>query len=235
MWKTSTNGRHRLRFALLAAGALLAGNAAFAAPVVTTKYGELQGTMAGGASVFLGVPFAQPPVGELRWRAPQPPSAWQGVREATRFGGICPQVEIYAGFNTPSTTEDCLYLNVFVPGKVQAGAKLPVMFWIYGGGFAGGESNDYDGRKLALQGNVIVVTINYRVGALGNLAHPALAREDRLHTNYGILDQQAALAWVRDNIAAFGGDPGHVTIFGESAGAACSLARSRRAARSPAS
>ncbi len=139
--------------------------------------------------------------------------------KATKFGNICPQLEIYDGFNIPSTTEDCLNLNVFVPPGAGAAARgLPVMFWIFGGGFAGGESNDYNASKLATQGNVVIVTINYRVGILGNLAHPALAAEDRLHSNYSIMDQQFALKWVKKNIRAFGGDPDNVTIFGESAG-----------------
>ena len=192
---------------------------AIAGTVVTTQYGAVEGFHKNGIENYLGIPYASPPVGDLRWRPPQPASSWQGVLQAKTFGNICPQLEIYDGFNIPSTTEDCLYLNVFVPpGAGAARTGLPVMFWIYGGGFAGGESNDYNAGKLATQGNVVVVTINYRIGVLGNLAHPALAAEDRLHTNYGIMDQQFALKWVKKNIKAFGGDPANVTIFGESAG-----------------
>ena len=186
---------------------------------VKTQGGVVEGFQKNGIENFLGIPFAAPPVGDLRWRPPQAAAPWKGILEATSFGAICPQTEIYDGFNIPSTTEDCLYLNVFVPpGAGAAQHGLPVMFWIYGGGFAGGESNDYNASKLATQGNVVVVTINYRVGVLGNFAHPALAREDRLHTNYGIMDQQFALKWVKQNIKGFGGDPTNVTVFGESAG-----------------
>jgi para-nitrobenzyl esterase len=209
---------------ILAAGCLSLIAAAAATPAlagtrVTTKYGVVEGFTRSGLDDFLGIPFAAPPSGDLRWRPPQPPAKWSGVLKATAFGNICPQLEIYDGFNLPSTTEDCLYLNVFTPaGASTAGQKLPVMFWIYGGGFAGGESNDYNPSKLAKEGNVIVVTINYRVGVLGIFAHPALTAEHHLVTNYGLMDQQSALRWVHDNIGGFGGDPSKVTIFGESAG-----------------
>jgi para-nitrobenzyl esterase len=191
-------------------------------PVVRTAYGPVRGFTRDAAMEFLGIPFAAPPVGELRWRPPEPAARWEEPRSATGFASHCPQVNTYDGFNTPSTTEDCLYLNVFAPLSSPGrghGHGRPVMVWIYGGGFSAGESDDYDGSKLATQGNVVVVTVNYRIGVLGIFAHPALSAEGHLVTNYGLLDQQFALQWVRANIAAFGGDPDNVTIFGESAGA----------------
>lgn len=215
--------------ACLVLGSVVAGRSpALAAPKggdgtqarASTHDGVVEGFVQNGVSTYLGIPYAAPPVGDLRWRPPQPVTPWRQPLQATSFGNHCPQLPLYDGFNTPSTTEDCLYLNVFAPknngGRPARG--LPVMFWIYGGGFTGGESDDYDGSKLATQGNVVVVTINYRVGLLGLFAHPALTAEGHLVTNYEIMDQQFALQWVQRNIAAFGGDPGNVTIFGESAG-----------------
>jgi para-nitrobenzyl esterase len=164
---------------------------------------------------FLGIPYAAPPVGPLRWRAPQPPAHWPGIRAATQFAPHCPQP--IGVFGRASTSEDCLYLNVFAPAGHRR-AELPVMVWIHGGGFVGGESDDYNPSWLVADG-VIVVTINYRLGALGFLAHPALADRPGGPTgDYGLMDQQAALRWVRDNIRAFGGNPRDITIFGESAG-----------------
>jgi para-nitrobenzyl esterase len=192
---------------------------AAASPVVMTADGPVQGVTANGVSAFLGIPFAAPPVGALRWRPPHAPAQWTATLQTTAFGPHCPQTEIYDGFNSPSTNEDCLYLNVFAPADVKSNTRLPVMFWIYGGGFAGGESDDYDGSLLARQGHVIVVTINYRVGILGTFAHPALTAEGHLFSNYALMDQQFALRWVRQNITGFGGNPHNVTIFGESAGA----------------
>ena len=155
----------------------------------------------------------------LRWRPPQEHERWNGVRDATSFGPHCPQVA--TPYGTPSTSEDCLFLNVFTPVKTNEGRPhlLPVMFWIHGGGFVVGESDGYDPSNLVAE-DIIVVTINYRLGELGFLAHSALAAEssDGASGNYGLLDQQAALRWVQRNIRAFGGDPDNVTIFGESAG-----------------
>lgn len=210
--------------ALLAAAVclsvLVAGSPARAAALTaTTLQGPVQGVLQDGVQRFLGIPFAQPPVGALRWRPPQTPASHSAPLLATHFGPHCPQTEIYSGFNTPSTSEDCLYLNVFAPQGAAAGSKLPVMFWIFGGGFVGGEADDYDGSKLATQGHVIVVTINYRVGVFGTFALPSLAAEGPLHSNYAVLDQQRALQWTQRNIAGFGGDPGNITVFGESAGA----------------
>ncbi|HEX7285562.1 MAG TPA: carboxylesterase/lipase family protein [Candidatus Angelobacter sp.] len=178
-----------------------------------------------GVRVFRGIPYAAPPVGELRWKAPQPPASWKGVREATAFGNACwqtpypPAAAIYQA-KLPSLSEDCLYLNIWSAGK-SAKDKLPVMVWIHGGGFTrgSGTTEAYDGENLARKG-VVVVTINYRLGIFGFFAHPALTAESAHHAsgNYALLDQIAALEWVKKNIAAFGGDPGCVTIFGESAG-----------------
>jgi para-nitrobenzyl esterase len=164
---------------------------------------------------FLGIPYAAPPVGPLRWRSPRPPARWRGVRAATRFAPHCPQPS--SAFGVSSTTENCLYLNVFTPKRHPAG-RLPVMVWVHGGSLLVGESDDYDPSGLVSH-DVIVVTINYRIGALGFLANPALAgRPGGPSGNYGLMDQQAALRWVQANIGRFGGDRRNVTLFGESAG-----------------
>jgi len=177
--------------------------------------GQLRGKQVPGINEYLGIPYAAPPVGPLRWRAPQPPARWPGVRDASRFAPHCAQPA--SVFGRASTSEDCLYLNVFAPAGHARGA-LPVMVWIHGGGLVGGESDDYNPSGLVAHG-AIVVTINYRLGALGFLAHPALADHPGGPTgDYGLMDQQAALRWVHGNIRAFGGNPGNVTIFGESAG-----------------
>ena len=194
--------------------------------VVATADGAVRGTTSGASTEeFLGIPYAAPPVGQLRWRPPQPAARWHGVRQATRFGPHCPQ-QAASGFGVPSTSEDCLYLNVFAPaGGARGTRRLPVMVWIHGGSLISGESDDYDPAGLVRDG-VIVVTINYRLGALGFLAHPALAsRPGGPSGNYGLEDQQAALRWVQSNIAVFGGDPHDVTIFGESAGGLSVLAQ----------
>ena len=181
-------------------------------PVVRTANGAVRGLASGAVDEFLGIPYAAPPVGALRWQPPQPAASWSGVRAATQFAPHCPQV---AGpFGEASTSEDCLYLNVFTPA---GGGLHPVMVWIHGGALVSGESNDYDPAGLVADG-VTVVTINYRLGALGFLAPPALAGANGQSGDYGLMDQQAALRWVQRNIANFGGDPRNVTIFGESAG-----------------
>lgn len=181
--------------------------------------GLVTGVTLNGVDHFKGIPYAAPPVGELRWRAPQPPPTWSGIRAADRFGSMCVQ-RLGNPVNAMSMSEDCLTLNVFTP-KGATGA-LPVMVWIHGGGFTRGAASvpSYNGEALA-RGGVVFVSINYRLGRLGVFAHPALTAENadagRL-ANYGLMDQIAALQWVAQNIAAFGGDPTNVTIFGESAG-----------------
>ncbi|MFG1959478.1 carboxylesterase/lipase family protein [Nonomuraea sp. NPDC049028] len=207
---------------LTAVAALLLGlpaTPAFAGaarPVVRVEAGLLKGAVADRVDRFLAVPYAQPPVGDLRWSAPRPARAWTGVRDAAEWGNRCPAA---ASTNGPrSETEDCLYLNVFRPAGTKAGQRLPVLFWIHGGGLVNGSGNQHDGSLIARLENVVVVSINYRLGVFGFLAHPALTREAGQSGNYGFLDQQAALRWVRRNIGAFGGDPRQVTIDGESAG-----------------
>ena len=184
---------------------------------VKTECGLVQGTSEYGLTVYRGIPFAAPPVGDLRWRAPQPAAKWDGVRPATKFAPAA----IQGSRSGPGMSEDCLYLNVWTPAK-SPNDHIPVLVWIYGGGFVGGSASDptSTGEKLARKG-VVLVTIAYRVGQLGFLAHPELSAETTNHVsgNYALLDMIAGLQWVRKNIAAFGGDPNQVTIFGESAGA----------------
>jgi para-nitrobenzyl esterase len=195
-----------------------------AAPVVSTAEGAVRGEIVGTADEFLGIPYAAPPVGPLRWRPPQPAARWHNVRDATKFAPHCPQPA--SPFGEASMSENCLYLNVFAPaGREHSGGDLPVMVWIHGGGLRIGESDDYDPAPLVADGTV-VVTINFRLGALGFLAHPALAdRPGGSSGNYGLMDQQAALRWVQHNIRQFGGDPRNVTIAGESSGALSVLAQ----------
>ncbi|AHH22237.1 carboxylesterase [Nocardia nova SH22a] len=184
--------------------------------VVSTDIGAVRGSLGTDTRVFQGIPYAAPPVGELRWASPQPAASWPGIRDATRPGNRCAQAE---GLMDPaSSTEDCLYLNVTTPR--HSGRDLPVMVWIHGNGFISGAGSLYDAQQLASSGNVIVVSPNYRLGIFGFLAHPALdhGKARNLSGNFGLEDQQAALRWVARNAAAFGGDPGNVTIFGESAG-----------------
>jgi len=197
-----------------------------APPVVRVDSGQLQGVAADGVVSCKGIPFAAPPVGDLRWRPPQPAARWTGVRQAQEFGADCMQ----GRFGPPpapgapverAPSEDCLFLNVWTPASATLSSKLPVMLWIYGGGFMGGSSAMplTSGAQFAKQG-VILVAANYRVGRFGFFAFPALSRErpDELKGNYAYMDQIAALRWVKQNIAAFGGDPNNVTIFGFSAG-----------------
>lgn len=189
---------------------------------IKTEAGMVAGAMADTAiRVFKGVPFAAPPVGPLRWRPPQPVRPWSGVRMAVEFGPDCPQT-IEVGSRAPSMGEDCLYLNIWTPADAQNGS-LPVMVYIHGGSYLSGSSSEarMDGTALAHEG-LVVVTIHYRVGLFGFLAHPSLTRESpqRSSGNYGLLDQIAALQWIRANIAGFGGDPGRITAFGVSAGSA---------------
>jgi para-nitrobenzyl esterase len=191
---------------------------------VKTVQGKVQGKTIneGKVRAFLGLPYAAPPVGELRWKAPEPAAAWKGVRDATKFGSHCAQGRVFADmvFPDPGPSEDCLYLNVYTPATANGGSKLPVMFWIHGGGYAGGSGSEprHDGAALPTKG-VVLVTINYRLGVLGFLATSDLVKEGEGHAgNYGMLDMVEALRWVQANIAKFGGNPANVTIFGESAG-----------------
>ena len=182
--------------------------------------GRVSGVMEDGIASFKGIPFAAPPTGALRWKAPQPVKAWTGVKRVTTFAPGCMQAFAKRADAPAAYSEDCLYLNVWTPAR-SASDRLPVMVWIYGGAFVGGHTGIplYDGARLAEKG-VVLVSIAYRLGAFGFLAHPDLTRESgKASGNYGIQDQIAALQWVRDNIATFGGDPDRVTIFGESAGA----------------
>jgi len=187
--------------------------------VVRTDKGAVRGLRASGAREFFGIPYAAPPVGALRWRAPRPAARWTGIRNANWIGPACAQTgNIATGVIATSTSEDCLYLNVYTPTVVGRGG-LPVMVWIHGGGFTGGEGSIYDASKLAVKGHVIVVTINYRLGAFGFLALAGLDGQGA-SGDYGLMDQQAALRWAHRNARAFGGNPRDVTEFGESAGAA---------------
>lgn len=202
--------------------ALVSGLLAQTPKPVRTQAGLVHGTMEDGIAVYKGIPFAVPPVGDLRWRAPQASTAWTGVRNTDKFAPACMQVPIVSkelGMDPVPTNEDCLYLNVWTPARSPS-EKLAVMVWIYGGGFTiGGTSMSlYDGKNLAKKG-VVLVSVAYRLGAFGFMAHPQLTSEQGGHSgNYGLLDQIAGLQWVKRNIAAFGGDPSRVTIFGESAG-----------------
>ena len=207
----------------VALAVLALASIAFAADSVQTASGNVRGIMVRqGVTAFLGIPFAQPPVGDLRWRAPQPVKPWTGIRPAVDFGPRCMQAKVTTDIVTrsPRMSEDCLYLNVWTtsPGVNE---KLPVLVYIYGGGFQAGDGSErrYDGAALAEKG-MVVVTFNYRLGVFGLLALPELTRESPHHAsgNYGLLDQLAVLQWVQRNIAAFGGDPQRVTIAGQSAG-----------------
>ena len=193
------------------------------APLVKTSNGDLEGVVeASGIRSFKGVPFAEPPVGDLRFREPKPVRSWKGVRKADKFGPRAMQLPVFSDMNFRSNgmSEDCLYLNVWTPAK-SSGEKLPVLVYFYGGGFVGGDGSEYryDGESLATKG-IVTITVNYRLGVFGFLSHPDLTKESAHHSsgNYGLLDQHAALVWVQQNIAAFGGDPRRVTIGGESAG-----------------
>jgi para-nitrobenzyl esterase len=213
----------RVGLALLLAGTLPAAAVAQGAGPVRTDKGLVAGIGApGGVRIFEGIPFAAPPVGARRWQAPHPVPRWTDVLSATRFRSRCMQLPIFSDmvFRSPGVSEDCLYLNVWTPAGA-ATERLPVLLYFYGGGYVAGDASEwrYDGASLARHG-VVVVTANYRLGAFGFLAYPALTRESPHHASgdYGLLDQVAALEWVRRNIAAFGGDPKHITIGGESAG-----------------
>src|SRR5215469_13497282 len=211
---------------VLAAGLLLGACAMSSADPLTvkTEQGKVHGkTIADGkVRAWMGLPYAAPPVGDLRWKAPQPATKWSGDRDATKYGAHCAQNHVFDDmvFQDDGGSEDCLFLNVYAPATADSKSKLPVMFWIHGGGFSGGGSNEprHNGDFLPLKG-VVLVTINYRLGVFGFLATADLAKEaNGAAGNYGLMDMIAGLQWVKKNIDQFGGDPSNVTIFGESAG-----------------
>jgi len=208
---------------LLAAFGVIAAPSFAAAPRATTATGVVEGTLeASGVKSYKGIPFAAPPVGDLRWKAPQPAQKWRGVRKADHFGPRAMQLPLFSDmvFRSDGVSEDCLYLNVWTPAKSPKD-KLPVLVYFYGGGFAAGDGSEprYDGAGMAAKG-IVTLTVNYRLNIFGFLAHPELTAESphKASGNYGLMDQAAALQWVAKNIAAFGGDPARVTIAGESAG-----------------
>ncbi|WP_371658540.1 carboxylesterase/lipase family protein [Streptomyces sp. NBC_00280] len=213
----------RLTVGLLTVAALLmapvpAAQAARNGPLVRTEAGWVRGEVTAEGRQFLGIPYAQPPVGALRWREPRPAAPWQGVRAAGEFGNRCVQTSSWdPGYEQPSHTEDCLDLNVYVP---QGAVRGPVLVWLHGGGLTAGAGEDVVPDTFARRTGAVVVTVNYRLGAMGFLATGALDGEarDGVSGNFGMLDQQAALRWVRANIGRFGGDPDRVTVAGESAG-----------------
>src|SRR5215471_14643556 len=223
----STNPSSLLVLAIMCASTL--AGSTFAQDRVKTANGVVEGTAEKSASekgaavrTFKGIPFAAPPVGDLRWQAPQPVKDWDGVRKADQFGPRCMQRPIFGdmGFRSNGMSEDCLYLNVWTPAK-SARERLPVLVYFYGGGFVAGDGSEarYQGESMAGKG-IVALTVNYRLGVFGFFSHPELTKESPHHAsgNYGLLDQNAALRWVQQNIAAFGGDPKRVTIAGESAG-----------------
>jgi len=212
--------------ALAAAGLMMgiSANSHADALKVKTEQGKVVGKTINNGKVraFLGLPYAAPPVGDLRWKGPQPAAKWKGDRDATKFGAHCAQGRVFDDmvFQDAGPSEDCLFGNVYTPADAKKNAKLPVMFWIHGGGYSGGGSSEprHNGDFLPLKG-VVLVTINYRLGVFGFLVTDELAKENNGSAgNYGLLDMVAALQWVKKNISEFGGDPGNVTIFGESAG-----------------
>lgn len=208
---TSILGRGLSTLALLV-GASTSVQAAV--PIIHTDQGDAQGLSANGVSRFLGLPFAAAPVGNLRWKAPQAPASWNGVRSATQFGNVCPQEP--SAFSGRSETEDCLYLNVYRPEN-SGNQPLPVMVWLHGGGYVLGAGSHYDGAPLARQAKAVVVTVNYRLGIFGFGSLPGMQAENPA-ANYGIQDQQAALRWIKQHASRLGGDPNRITLLGQSAG-----------------
>lgn len=199
---------------------------------VTTSYGTLQGgpsALEPGVTSYKGIPFAKPPVGELRWTAPTAPEEWSGVRNATAFGADCSQSYSSLGLFSSGSydiSEDCLYMNIWTPSNATSTSKLPVFIWIYGGRFEGGAGSvpTYDGSHLAAK-DIVVVNFNYRMGPFGFLAHPELSAESGHNSsgNYGLLDQIQAIEFLKEEVEAFGGDPDHITVGGQSAGSASAL------------
>jgi len=232
--------RVRMGFALIFA-MLAAGFSSFAHAdplTIKTQQGKVRGKFINDGKVraFLGIPFAAPPVGELRWKPPEPPLKWKGARDATQFGAHCAQNPVFPDmiFQDAGPSEDCLYLNVYSPADAKPKSNLPVMFWIHGGGYAGGSADEprHNGDFLPTKG-VVLVTVNYRLGVFGFLATTELAQEAKGSAgNYALMDMITALKWVQQEIARFGGDPANVTIFGESAGSlAVSTLMASQAAR----
>ncbi|MGP1462650.1 carboxylesterase/lipase family protein [Tannerella sp.] len=190
-------------------------------PIVRTASGFVRGASEDGIDCYKGIPYAAPPIGEFRWRPPQPVKSWDGIRDATQYGPSCAQAGWPRGSSgiADGSSEDCLYLNLWLPSGTKLGARLPVMVWIHGGGFVGGSGAGSLGSQFAKQG-IILITINYRLGRLGHFAFPALSEEypNEPKGSYAFMDQIAALEWIQKNIVAFGGNPDNVTIFGQSAG-----------------
>ncbi|SFQ47382.1 carboxylesterase/lipase family protein [Parafilimonas terrae] len=216
-------GKYYLFLSLfITAAAVASAQLSNSVPTVKTQNGILEGLDESGIKIFKGVPFAAPPVGEFRWREPQPVQNWAGVRKATKFGPRAMQLPLFGdmNFHSDGMSEDCLYLNIWTPAKT-GDEKLPVLVYFYGGGFLAGDGSEprYAGESMARRG-IVAITVNYRLGIFGFFAHPELTKESPHHAsgNYGLLDQAAALKWVQQNIAAFGGDPEKITIAGESAG-----------------
>jgi len=209
-------------FVMLSSSVLFAQQNNDNAPIVKTLNGTLEGINVSGVAEFKGVPFAAPPVGEFRWREPQPLKNWNGIRKADKFGPRAMQLNVFGdmNFRSDGMSEDCLYLNIWTPSKTFKD-KLPVLVYFYGGGYIAGDGSEprYDGESLARRG-IVAITVNYRLGVFGFFSYPELTKESPHHAsgNYGLLDQAAALKWVQQNIAAFGGDPNKITIGGESAG-----------------
>ncbi|MDJ0345842.1 carboxylesterase family protein [Streptomyces sp. H10-C2] len=203
-------------------------------PVVTIAQGRLAGHIHDGAEEFLGVPYAAPPVGALRFLPPQQPQRWSGVRDATHLAPACPQFSPFGLRDPQAVSEDCLYLDVYRPWSARPGERLPVLLWIHGGAYSQGTGTQFGGRTMADLTHTIVVSINYRLGQLGYLALPELARQNALDSgSWGLMDQIAALKWTRENIAAFDGDPADVTVSGQSAGSGsvCAMLAAPQAAR----
>src|SRR3954452_18938691 len=189
-------------------------------PLVRTASGLLRGVAESGHQAFLGVPYARPPIKDRRFRPPVAARKWSGTRAADRQGAACLQFEPTGVREGQATSEDCLYLDLYRPEGARRGQKRPVMVWWHGGGWTQGTGVIYGGGSMAAETGAIVISINYRLGALGFLAHPALSAETRLGSgNYGLMDAFESLRWIRRNVARFGGDPSNVTIFGQSAGA----------------
>jgi para-nitrobenzyl esterase len=226
LWRREGTARAGLKTSLafglaLATGAFVIPSYAnhVEGPIVQTNEGPVKGSLTKGVAEFLGIPYAAPPVGNLRWRPPVSHAHWTKVLDATAYGSICAQSNEFGVFAGPANNnEDCLYLNVFTP-TIDSSARLPVIVWIHGGGNVDGETPGYDGSKMAAQGHTVVVSMEYRLNVMGWFAHPALDHEGHLFGNYGLLDQQFALKWVNQNIARFGGDKNNVTVGGQSSGA----------------